>query len=183
MWIVFGLIILTVVVVGCSDIGPLKGKVDFWTDDPLIYEATVSAIDVWANVGVAKAATVTVELIDPRQNEEWKKKGRLPITRMPRDQLHKPCVLDPGYRGDGCGSIDGNNEYTGIHIPEDLNDLERLKVVMIHELGHIIAESREHAPVDSIAIMHPDGTSQTPTDADIEYMRTKTLVLDPEDVR
>ena len=180
-WLIIGLIVL--VAAGCAVkvSQPLTAITDFWTDDPQLYNAMVEAAKTWTQAGVAGASIVTVELISGR-GDNWKKKGRKPILREDRANLYKLCKpSDPSYRGDGCTSVK-DDKWLGIYIPHDLKDPGRVQQVMLHELGHILAQSKDHAPEDSIAVMSYHSTSPMPTEEDVIYMKTHTVVMDPKDL-
>lgn len=181
MWLVVGLIIVFAAGCAVKAYQPLTSVTDFWTDDPVLYQALVKAAENWTQAGVASASIITIELISGR-GDEWKKKDRTPVVREERGKLYKLCKpSDPSYRGDGCTSI-RDGKWRGIYIPFDLTDYGRVQQVVLHELGHILAQTKEHTPEDCVAVMHPNSTSATPTEYDIAFMKARTTVLDPKDL-
>ncbi len=177
-------LLVVVLIAGCASIKTkaLTAPLDYWTDDPILYNAMVTAIATWTNIGVANASLMTIELISSDDSDNWKKKDRLPVVRHPRVILYKMCKpSDPAWRGDGCTSIT-NGEWTGIYIPYDLKDPQRIYQVILHELGHIIGQTKEHTDMSSTAVMHPNSNALQPTEADIVFMKAHTTVLNPEDL-
>lgn len=168
--------------VGCVNVAnktmPLASVTDFWTEDPKLYQAMVRAAKIWTSVGVANASLVTVTLLSKVQDENWKKKGKVPIVRAPREKMVSTICKQ---KGDGC-STTHNQQWNCIYIPEDLVDQNRLNQVMLHELGHIVAQAKDHSTDGVPAVMEYHGTSYLPTDEDVAYMSARTLVLPIEDI-
>jgi hypothetical protein len=146
-------------------------RTDFETDDPIIEAMIKECARIWYEAGVLIAGAVTVNA---------GAKNAVPITRAPRASLHAKCNMKSTYMGDGCVAKDGGS-YVAMFLPVELDDLDRLKTVLMHELGHILSGEEGHH--DEVGVMHYNGTSATPTEADMVYMRKYTACVSPEEIR
>src|SRR5262245_32851881 len=135
MWfVVIAIAVLTIV--GCTQFGTLETRYNFVTDDPVLERLMLKAAQYWTDLGVVKAAYITVNAPRPQRTPsyEW-----MVIRRVPRSELHKMCAQPESYQGDGCtASIQRN--WEGMYIPDDLTNEDRLLTVLTHELGHMLAE-------------------------------------------
>jgi hypothetical protein len=164
---------LVLFAVACSSTPPLTARTDFAAEDPRIARLLLEAAAEWAALGVAAASLVTVnEVADAVR-----------IRAVPKPEVVPTCHFDPSRKADGC-SLFHDNRWNEMIVADNLTD-ERLRLVLMHELGHILASFRGHVPDPDgtvRAVMSSNGTSLHPTEADREYMAAHTLVLDPADL-
>lgn len=160
------LVLVGLFVVGCMARRTMMVPENFVVPDPIIAEALREAISEWASLGVERARGMTVNASSEG----------VPVVRSPRAELWRKCSLAETYAGDGCSAYD-DWRWTGIFIPSELTNYDRLRVVMLHELGHILSEEMGHIEdAAGPAVMTLNATSSHPTDADLEWMAARTIV-------
>jgi len=168
MW--FLLLGLALFGVACIPRRALVIRTDFTADDPVLARLLKECAQEWADAGVTVASIVTV-------NENVA--GAMPVLRAPRDDLWINCHAKqgPAYRGDGCTAIE-DGRWDAIYIPNDLQDENRIRAVLMHELAHVFACTKLHLDPELVGIMHPNANSETITDADMAFMSKYTEVDD-----
>ncbi len=155
------LLIAVALLAACSRVSsvPNRAATDYRCDDPALATAFMRAVKEWADRGVYAAQIVTM-------NEAPE---AVPVRRVPRSSMVRECQNSTAGAADGCTAY-ADDWYRQIVVPDDVIDPVRLHVVLLHELGHIFSASRDHLPADVSAVMHPNATSVTVTEADVAFV-------------
>lgn len=164
MWFVV-VALAVIAVVGCTQLGTYETRYDFTTDDPTLERLTNNAAQYWTDLGVIKAAYITVNRpLRPREQAA----KRMVIRRVPRTELHVICGQPESYQGDACTALVQRN-WEGMYIADDVVDPVRLQAILTHELGHMLAESKDHVEGGK-AVMDYNCTALVPNELDKQYM-------------
>lgn len=134
---------------------PDKGVVDFITRDPKLEKFMLAGAQEWTNAGVYLAGLVTVNV---------KKKG-VPIKWAKKEKLAKLC--NSKKAGHGCTAYGTHKNFEAIYVAEGIDD-NRLRLVLMHELIHVLLASNEH-PIEP-GIFNYNANSQVITQSDLDWI-------------
>lgn len=138
---------------------PKKGRVDFKTDSPRLENAMLLAAQEWTDAGVIIAASVTVN-INP--------KG-IPIRWAKQEDLPKLCNIKGLYHG--CTGYGTHANFDAIYVDDSIDDV-RLRVILMHELIHVMLSLTEHTPGDGI--FNQSANTIVITQNDLDWICQKT---------